>query len=209
VFTAVRPLMGRVRRDAVATAELRRSLIDHARALVARDGSAALTMRALANEAGCAVGLPYKVFADRNEIVLEILRSEFERLAGLRAALLDRAGRGTVGANVAWFAEQLLASPSVALAREVAGDPDLAAAFAGMVTNTGEGPGDWESAFRAYLLAERGLGRVRSDVDEAAVAFLFAGAIHNLIMSGDAYPHPTPRVLRRHLVHAARLLETA
>jgi AcrR family transcriptional regulator len=63
-----------------STEELRASLIEHAQRLVERDGAGALTMRALAAEAHCAVGLPYKVFADRRELVMELLRAEFVRL---------------------------------------------------------------------------------------------------------------------------------
>lgn len=40
-------------------------------------------MRALAAESGVSVGLPYKVFADRREIVAEIVHGE---VAALRAA---------------------------------------------------------------------------------------------------------------------------
>ena len=47
--------------------DLRSDLVQVAQRIVARDGAAALTMRALAAEAGCAVGLPYKVFASRDE----------------------------------------------------------------------------------------------------------------------------------------------
>jgi AcrR family transcriptional regulator len=62
-------------RSREATEELRASLVHHALQLVARKGAAALTMRALAIEAGCALGMPYKVFADRRELVAEMMRA--------------------------------------------------------------------------------------------------------------------------------------
>jgi hypothetical protein len=40
---------------------------------------------------------------------------------------------------------------------------------------------------------------VAADVDVDAFGFLLAGAIHNLIMSGDAWPRPSRRQLRRRL----------
>ena len=49
------------RRTPETTEALRTSLVAHALRLVEREGAPALTMRALAAEAGCAVGLPYKV----------------------------------------------------------------------------------------------------------------------------------------------------
>src|SRR5215204_4551897 len=75
--------MSPVRRTPEATEQLRASLIDHARRIVARDGASALTMRSLAAEAGCAVGLPYKAFDDRQELLMEILRAQF---AGLQTS---------------------------------------------------------------------------------------------------------------------------
>ncbi len=180
-----------------ATEELRSSLVEHAKRLVARDGASALTMRALAAEAGCSVGLPYKVFTDRHELVLEILNSEFARLGGAEDDLVARAGTRTVGGNLAWYAELLLASTSVALVREVTGDEALADAFATNVHKTGLGPGAWAGAFAAYLAAEQRAGRVAADVDVDAFGFLLAGAVHNLIMSGEPYPRPSRRQLRR------------
>ena len=81
--------MSPARRTREATEQLRASLIEHARQIVARDGASALTMRTLAAQAGCAVGLPYKVFADRQELLMEILRAQF---AGLQTSSeeLDR-----------------------------------------------------------------------------------------------------------------------
>jgi AcrR family transcriptional regulator len=198
--------MSPARRGLEATEELRSSLIGHARQLIARDGASALTMRALACEAGCAVGLPYKVFADRDELVIEILHAEFARLAGSYRDLIARAGKGTVGGNLAWFAELLLASPAVGLAHEVSSDEVLSEAVAVRVHETGVGPGAWETIFARYLAAEKRAGRVAPAVNAEAFGFLLAGAIHNLIMSGRAYPKPTGRRLKRLLTEMAEAI---
>lgn len=76
-------MMSPRKRSEETTRQLRVHLLDHARRLVIRDGASALTMRALAAESGVSVGLPYKVFADRREIVAEIVHGE---VAALRAA---------------------------------------------------------------------------------------------------------------------------
>ena len=187
------------KRPAESTDALRASLIDHARHLIARDGAAALTMRALAAEADCAVGLPYKVFTDRHDLVVQICHAEFTRLGEAYAELATRAGNGTVGANLAWFADLLLSSPAVALAHEVFADETLAKAVTARVHETGIGPAAFETVLARYIAAEKRTGRVAPDIDEKAFGFVLAGAIHNLIMSGEAWPQPTRRQLKRTL----------
>jgi AcrR family transcriptional regulator len=94
------------RRTPETTAELRASLVAHAQTLVARDGASALTMRALAAEAGCAIGLPYKVFADRRLMKAVTTRihetgagpATFESM--LAGYLAGEKGAGRVGHDV-------------------------------------------------------------------------------------------------------------
>jgi AcrR family transcriptional regulator len=187
------------RRPVESTDALRASLIDHARHLIAREGAGALTMRALAAEADCAVGLPYKVFTDRHDLVAQICHAEFKRLGDAYVELGARAGTATVGVNLAWFAGLLLGSPAVALAHEVFADETLAKAVTARVHETGVGPAAFETVLARYLAAEKHTGRVAPDIDEKAFGFVLAGSIHNLIMSGDAWPQPTRRQLKRTL----------
>ena len=149
------------KRPAESTEALRASLIDHARRLIARDGAAALTMRALAAEADCAVGLPYKVFTDRHDLVVQICHAEFQRLGDACDELATRAGTATVGANLAWFADLLLGSPAVTLAHEVFADETLAKAVTARVHETGIGPAAFETVLARYLAAEKQNGRRR------------------------------------------------
>lgn len=181
------------------TEALRASFVEHACRLVAREGAAALTMRALAAEAGCAVGLPYKVFTDRRELVAEICHAEFERLGDAYDELARRAGTATVGANLTWFAQLLLDSPAVELADEVFADETLAEAVTARVHETGTGPGAFETVFAHYLATEKRAGRVAPHVDETAFGFLLAGAVHNLVVAGAAWPQPTRHQLRQRL----------
>lgn len=193
-------------RPVADTEALRASLVDHARQLIARDGAAALTMRALATEAGCAVGLPYKVFTDRHDLVAEICHVEFVRLGSAFDELSRRAGTRTVAANLSWFAELLLDSPAVGLVGEILTDDTLSKSIAARAHTTGDGPAAFESVIAQYLAAEKSVGRVARDVDHAAIAFLVAGAVHNLIVSGDAWPRPSRRRLARHLGAIARAI---
>jgi AcrR family transcriptional regulator len=189
--------MPRAARSTESIDQLRRRLVDHARTLIERDGPAALTMRALAKEAGCSLGLPYTVFANRNELVLQVLHDDFDHFRGVYDQLVERAGTATVGGNLAWFAEELRAAPAVALAHEVVGDESMHHAFTAMADHTGAGPAVWEDVIARYLAAEQRADRVDRSVDTKAFGFLVAGAIHNLIMSGDAYPPPSPQRLRK------------
>jgi AcrR family transcriptional regulator len=195
--------MAPAKRRAETTEALRASLIDHARRIVSRDGPSALTMRALANEAGCATGLPYKVFTDRHELVVEVVHAEFDRLRSASEEFLRRVGAGSVASNLTWYSEIILDSPAVALAPEIAGDLALSKAITAKVHGTGIGPGAFETAFAGYLAAEQRAGRVASNVDTDAFGFLLAGAVHNLIMSGEAWPRPTRRQLRQRLAGVA------
>lgn len=200
--------MSPARRTAQATEQLRSSLLEHARTIISRDGPSALTMRRLAAEADAALGLPYKVFTDRRELIVELVQAELTRLTGAGQRLTEQAGTGTVGGNLAWFARAILDSPAVALTSEIMTDETLAADFAARAhdNTTSRGPGGFQAAIASYLTAEQQSGRVRLDVDTDAFGFLLAGAIHNLVVSGPAYPRPSRRQLDRHLDAAAAQL---
>jgi AcrR family transcriptional regulator len=185
------------RRPAEPTEELRASLIEHARRLVAREGPAKLTMRSLATEAGCALGLPYKAFADRADLMVELVHASFGDVRQAGDELLRRVGRRTVAGNLAWFAEWLLDSPGVALAQHVMSDEALAHSVVAHFHATGEGPTLLESLLSDYLAGEQRAGRVAPEVDTHAFGFVLAGAIHHLVVMGEGYPRPSKRKLQQ------------
>lgn len=200
--------MSPVRRTAEATQELRASLVEFAQRLVARDGASTLTMRALAAEAGCAVGLPYKVFASRDELVAELISAEFVTLRAGFDKLVADAGTRTVGDNLGRYAELLLGSPAIALAREIAHNEELTETVNTTAGETGL-VAAVETTVADYLAAEKPLGRVDPEVDEHAFGFLIAGAVHNLLMSGEPYPKPSMRRLKKMLAAVATRLTPA
>jgi hypothetical protein len=104
-----------------------------------------------------------------------------------------------VAANLSWFAEVLLDSPAVVLVPEVMGDRHLSEAFTVDTHHRGIGPALFETAIGAYLASELRAGRIKAHADTAAFAFVLAGAVHNLVMSGPAWPRPTRAQLRRHI----------
>jgi AcrR family transcriptional regulator len=183
---------------------LRASLVGVALKIVHRDGPSALTMRSLASEAGCSVGLPYKVFDDRADLVAELIGAEFTRLREGLEGVVAAAGTRTVGTNLARWATLLLDSPALGLVEEV-GDKDQAKAVEVAADVSGIVPA-LERSMVDYLRVEQQLGRVADDVDVEAFGFLISGAIHNLLMSAEPYPRPTDRQLRRMLKSIAATL---
>jgi AcrR family transcriptional regulator len=191
------------RRTSEATREMRASLVEHARRVVERDGAEALTMRALAAEAGCAVGLPYKIFDNREDLIVELLLVEFRRLRASFDELVARAGTGTVAENLAAYARVFLgsATPAVSLAWKMDGEAlsraiDAKAHESGLLAS-------FETTVADYLAAEKRLERVDAAVDERAFGFLITGAVHNLIVSGEAYPRPDLDEVERMLAAVA------
>ena len=195
--------MPRPKRSEETTRRLRAELLEHARTIARRDGAAALTMRALAAEVGVSLGLPYKVFADRGEIVTEIVRGEINTLRAATEELLTAAGRGTVGDNLTQFAEAILDSPAAPLARELHSDDQLLGSVTEAADEAGVGPTGLVSVLRRYLIAEQHAGRVAGHVDADAIAFLLAGALHNLLIAGPAWPRPNRRELKGNLAGIA------
>ncbi|QYG94072.1 TetR/AcrR family transcriptional regulator [Iamia sp. SCSIO 61187] len=199
--------MSPARRSPEEVAAARAGFVDHAEAIVRRDGAAALTMRALAREAGCSVGLAYKVFADRTDLVAAVIAREMARLRDELEAVVAAAGTGTVGGNLGRWAEVLLASPAIALAHDDHGQEELDRAIEAAAGETGI-VAALEATVVAYLRAEKDLGRVAADLDEGAYGFLVAGAVHNLVASGPGYPRPTRRRLAQVLDEVGRRIST-
>ena len=178
---------------------IRARLVAAARKIVLRDGARAMTMRAVAQEANCAVGLPYKFFANREEIVLEVIAIDLGRITKKLDAWVKKAGKGSIGGNLDQFATIFLSSHVPALMQANQLDDEL---FMRKLEHATEESGivrTFDDAVAEYLAIEQGLGRIRADIDTHAFGFLITGAIHNLVVAGSQYPRPSRAALRRHL----------
>jgi AcrR family transcriptional regulator len=175
---------------------------------MARDGARALTMRALAKEAGCALGLPYKIFDSREALLAELVQLELVHLSRQMRQWAGTAGKSTVAANLKRFATILLDAQAPILVH--AGELDAALLERALTEGAATSglTGSFESVVADYLRAEQRQGRVRGDVDPKAYGFLVTGAVHNLLVAGPGYPRPSRPQLMRMISAVATSIST-
>ncbi|MEU7428943.1 TetR family transcriptional regulator [Streptomyces sp. NPDC040750] len=184
----------------VAIPDLRERLFEAAERVVAREGAAALTSRAVTVEAGCAKGVLHTHFAGLDEFVAELVLDRFTRTAALAADLPAQAGSGSVTGNLVDLAMAVLSlDPGVvglAVTRPAAALRVREAWAAGA-----PGFDAVQASIEAYLRAEQRLERVADSLDAGSVALALVGTLHHLLMTGrPGAPYPQDRVQR--LVHA-------
>ncbi|MFD4631525.1 TetR/AcrR family transcriptional regulator [Streptomyces sp. NPDC058284] len=177
----------------VAIPDLRERLFGAAERIVAREGAAGLTSRAVTGEAGCAKGVLHTHFGGVDEFVAELVLDRFARAAAAAEGLAERAGQDGVAANLAAVALGLLdaldpgivglAMSSHATSRRIrealaAGAPGFAAI---------------QDELTAYLDAELRLGRLPDGTDTATTALALVATVHHLLMTGGWAGAPDPR----------------
>ena len=64
--------------------DLRRALVEAAERILENEGPSALSLRAVAREAGVSAAAPYHHFKDKNELLAAIAQEGFELLAQVR-----------------------------------------------------------------------------------------------------------------------------
>ncbi|WP_185923546.1 TetR family transcriptional regulator [Streptomyces sp. WAC05374] len=167
----------------VAIPDLRERLFAAAERVVARDGAAALTSRAVTAEADCAKGVLHTHFAGLDEFVAELVLDRFARSARQAEALQARVGQATVAENLQGVVLDLLDS----LPPAVVG---LAMTRPAAALRTREGFESGAPAFdaiqqavTAYLQAEQRGGRLPADADASAIALALVGTTHHLLMT--------------------------
>ena len=171
----------------VAIPEVREQLLAAADRVLARDGSAALTTRAVTAEAGVANGVMHRHFRDLDEFLAVFIATRLEAVASGAAALLGRAGEGTVTSNLTDATVAVFGASSQAVMSLAAAKPELGPALEHAAGGAG-GLGDIERHFAAYLDAEKKLGRIGPGADTQTLAFTLLGTVHHLILTrrGDA-----------------------
>ena len=155
--------------------------------VLARDGPAGLTTRAVTAEAGVANGVLHRHFRDLDQFLAAFVASRLGVIADSAAALPGRAGNGTITGNLTEATAAVFGISAQALMTLVAAKPDLGQALQHAAGRTG-GLGDIERHFAAYLDAEKKLGRIGPGADTETLAFTLLGTVHHLILTsrGDA-----------------------
>ena len=159
---------------------LRDHLIATAERLIAERGTAGLTVRAIAREAGVADGVLYNHFADKEELLAHALLAHAESVARPLGPLPEP-GTGTVEENLrAYVAHGLALHDGMlpALTGLIA-HPAVLSRFAAL----SDRGGTWKERLAAYLRGERDLGRLAPQARVEAAASLIVGACHEPVLS--------------------------
>ncbi|MFJ3698195.1 TetR/AcrR family transcriptional regulator [Streptomyces sp. NPDC090052] len=167
----------------VAIPDLRERLFDAAERVLAREGPAALTSRAITGEAGCAKGLLHAHFDGLDEFVAELCLSRFARTAQEAGELPGRAGHATVTDNLTAAALALLTSLDPAVIGVTMTRPATFLRVRQALAGGAPGFTAIQDAINAYLEAEQRLGRIADSTDTTSVALALVGTVHHLLMT--------------------------
>jgi AcrR family transcriptional regulator len=170
---------------------LREHLIATAEQMICELGTAGLTVRAIARQAGVADGVLYNHFRDKEELLANALlahvRSVERGLPGLPVA-----GEGTIEANLAIHLSYGLALHKAILPAfaGLTGQPAVLGRFAELGEHDEHGE-HWRDRLAVYLRTEQTLGRLAPDAETDAAAAMIVGICHETVLSG-LLPHAQP-----------------
>jgi AcrR family transcriptional regulator len=181
----------------VATPNVREQLFAAAERVLAREGPAGLTNRAVTGEAGCAKGLLYNHFDDIDTFIAELVLDRMRRAAQAAARLSEKVGKGTVAANLTEAVVDLLGPQGPAIAAAAMSRPGITGHVRGAMQQGAPSFGAIEAAVIDYLDQEKALGRVGTGTDTETLALAIVGTTHHLLMTGWAgTPDPADRIRR-------------
>ncbi|WP_036555496.1 TetR/AcrR family transcriptional regulator [Nocardioides insulae] len=186
------------------TEALRGSLLEHARAVIARDGVDGLTMRSLAGQAGTAVGMSYKAFASRDELLRELTRSSLHELAAQIEEWAARPG-GALADRLMEFADLQSASDAPALVAHLGHD-----SRGGQILQKAVDDGatrSWATVMTEFLRAGQQRGTVRGDVDVEAFGFFITAALHYVLVTDRPFLAPDRTTLEQYVTGIAAQIE--
>ena len=84
--------------------DLRRALLEAAMVIIERDGPNALTLRAVAREAGVSPAAPYHHFKDKSELLFAVSKEGFHRLKAAMGSVVAPISTHTMGVAYVEFA---------------------------------------------------------------------------------------------------------
>jgi len=177
----------------VAIPQLREQLFAATERILARDGAAGVTSRAITDEAGCAKGVLHNHFDGLDGFLAEFAIDRVRQTMALVADLPDQAGQGTVIGNVSAAAATVFGSGVSMAAALIMARPALMTRIGGIFET--DGPlGEVEAVFASYLHAEQSLGRLPADADTDTLAFSLVGSVHHMFFTQRGTPLDPERV---------------
>jgi AcrR family transcriptional regulator len=174
--------------------ELHEQLFAAAERILARDGVAALTSRAVTDEAGCAKGVLHNHFDGLDGFLAEFAVDRVRRAEDAVSGLPAQAGHRTVSDNLVAAALTVFGSGATQIAALITARPALVARVLTALGPDGQPFGEIQATFAGYLRAEQKLGRLPATADADTVAFTLIGAVHHLFFTASGSEPDLDRV---------------
>lgn len=184
------PRRAAILRDGDGDRTLREHLVATAARLISARGTAGLTVRDIAREAGVADGVLYNHFAGKEELLALALKAHVHEVMAA-AGGPPVPGEGTVEANLRAYLDRGFAVITRILPAfaGLLAQPKVLVLFHGSGLHPESG-GGLRAALADYLRAEQELGRIAADASPEAAATLIMGACHELILPRLFAPGP-------------------
>jgi AcrR family transcriptional regulator len=148
--------------------------------VLTRGGVAALTSRAVTDEAGVAKGVLHRHFADFDAFLVDLVLDRIAQRGTLRLDPRDAAGTGTVAGNLTDAMFELFEPVMSAIVVLTIARDELRNRLRAAGTARFPVAGEAVAAVAGYLAAERDRGRVAADADVQVLAPTLIGAVQLL-----------------------------
>jgi AcrR family transcriptional regulator len=175
--------------------ELHERLFAAAEQIMARDGVAGLTSRAITDEAKCAKGVLHNHFDGLEGFLAAFAVDRVHRTEDAVSALPAQAGHGTVRDNLTAAALSVFGTGATQIAALITSRPTLGARVLTALGPDGQPFGRIQATFASYLRAERELGRLPATADADTIAFTLIGTVHHLFFTANG-TEPDPGRVR-------------
>jgi AcrR family transcriptional regulator len=141
------------------------------------------TTKEIARAAGLSEGTLYNHFANKEELFLCTLNELPSGFVTLIRGLHEHVGTETVPAVLTRVAASALEfyGEAVPMGASFFADPELLSRHRQLLQQRGAGPQRANEAVAAYLRAEQEIGRVRSDADPDAIAYMLLGSLYQYV----------------------------
>lgn len=179
----------------VALQDPRAQLVAAAERLLATGGAAALTSRAVTDEAGVAKGVLHRHFADFDEFLATLVRTRIQQADDAGERLVAAAGTGTVVGNVSGFLAATLDDVALAVVALITARDELRRRL--RETSPAGVPllAEITLALATYLTGEQSTGRVAPGAETRYLAMTVVGTGH-LMFAGELSARPDDTAVR-------------